>query len=254
VVRAKPDGYTLVVSNITTNLLNPLVGDVPMQFDPFKDLVPVARLVDIPGVFLATKVNFPPNTLKEVVEYAKSKPEGFLNHTTAGHLAYSHIDLLMFQKRAGIKMTSVPLRAGAGGGQIDMINGQIHVSMTNAATVLPLVKAGKIKALAVTSEKRLAAYPDTPTMKEAGFEGIGTNAWQAAYAPAGTPKDVLEKLHKAFNDALADEKVRKQLEEMQFTVIPIASVDDAKAWMESERKHWAPIVEEAKVIVKEINK
>ena len=85
-VRAKPDGYTFLIGNITTNLLTPLIGDPPMAFDPFKDLVPVARLADVPGVFLATKVNFPPNTVQEVVDYARARP-GEINHNTAGILA-----------------------------------------------------------------------------------------------------------------------------------------------------------------------
>ena len=252
VVRAKPDGYTLVVGNITTNLLNQLVGEPPMPFDPMKALTPVVRLVDIPGVFITTKVDFPPNSLKEFVEYAKARP-GQLNHTIAGHLAYSHIDLLMLQKRTGIKMVSVPQRAGAGGGQIDMINGAIHVALTNAATVLPLVQAGKIKALAVTSEQRLPAYPNVPTFKEAGFGGIGTNAWQAVFAPAATPKDVLDAISIAFIEALKSEKVLKQLQDLQYTPIPTASPEEARAWLAKDMEHWKPIVEEAKGIVKEIN-
>lgn len=247
-VRAKPDGYTFLIGNITTNLLTPLLGDPPMAFDPFKDLVPVARLADVPGVFLATKVNFPPNTVQEVVDYARARP-GEINHNTAGILAYSHIDFLMLQKRTGIKLVAIPLRAGAGGGQIDLMNGAVHIALQNAATVTPLVKAGKLKALAVTSEQRLPALPDVPTLKEAGFDGIGTNAWNAMFAPRAVPKEILDTMTAAIAEVLTSGKAAKQLEELQFTVLPTRSLDEARAWLAKDVQHWTPIVAEAKAMV-----
>lgn len=247
-VRSRPDGYTMLIGNVTTNLLTPILGDPPTPFDPLKDLIPVARLVDVPAVFLATKVNFPPNTVQEAVDYARARP-GQINHNTAGILAYSHIDFLMLQKRTGIKLVAVPLRAGAGGGQIDLINGAVHIALQNAATVTPLVKAGKLKALAVTSEKRMAVLPDVPTMKEAGFEGIGTNAWQALFAPKNVPKDVLDVIIKAIHEVMTSEKTVRQLEELQFTLIPTRTAEEALAWHMKEQERWKPIVAEAKAMV-----
>jgi tripartite-type tricarboxylate transporter receptor subunit TctC len=247
-VRAKPDGYTFLIGNITTNLLMPLIGDPPLAFDPFKDLVPVARLNDVPGVFLASKVNFPPGTLQEVVDYARARP-GEVNHLTAGILAYSHIDFLMLQKRTGIKLTAIPLRAGAGGGQIDLLNGAVQVALQNAATVTPLVKAGKLKALAVTSEQRLPILPDVPTFKEAGFEGLGTNAWNAMFAPRAVPKEILETMAAAVVEVLTSEKAVKQLEDLQFTVTPTHSLDEARDWLAQDVAHWTPIVADAKTMV-----
>jgi tripartite-type tricarboxylate transporter receptor subunit TctC len=248
-VRAKPDGYTFLIGNITTNLLVPLIGEPPMPFDPMKDLLPVARLVDVPGVFLATKVNFPPNTVQEVVDYARAHP-GEVNHSTAGILAYSHIDFLMLQKRTGIKLVAVPLRAGAGGGQIDLLNGSVQIAMQNAATVTPLVKAGKLKAPAVTSARRLAILPDVPTMKEAGFEGIGTNAWQAMFASRKVPRDVLDVFAAALTEALTDQKIVRQFEDLQFGVIPSHSIQEADDWLRNEAAIWKPIVADAKAMVK----
>jgi tripartite-type tricarboxylate transporter receptor subunit TctC len=247
-VRSRPDGHTMLIGNITTNLLVPLIGDPPTPFDAFKDLLPVARLVDVPAVFLATKVNFPPNTVQEVVDYARARP-GEINHNTAGILAYSHIDFLMLQKRTGIKLVAVPLRAGAGGGQIDLMNGAVHIALQNAATVTPLVKGGKLKALAVTSAQRLPVLPDVPTMKEAGFEGIGTNAWQILVAPRGTPKEILDSVAAAVADVLASGKAVKQLEDLQFTMSPTRSPAEAQAWLQKEAETWRPIVAEAKAMV-----
>ena len=247
-VRSRPDGYTMLIGNVTTNLLAPILGDPPTPFDPLNDLIPVARLVEVPAVFLATKVNFPPNTVQEVVDYARGRP-GQINHNTAGILAYSHIDFLMLQKRTGIKLVAVPLRAGAGGGQIDLINGAVHIALQNAATVTPLVKGGKLKALAVTSPQRMAVLPDVPTMKEAGFEGLGTNAWQGLFAPKNVPKDVLAIVSQAIHEVLTSPKAIKQLEELQFTLIPTRTAEEALAWHRKEQEHWRPIVAEAKAMV-----
>ena len=247
-VRSRPDGYTMLIGNVTTNLLAPLLGDPPTPFDPFRDLIPVARLVDVPGVFLATKVNFPPNTVQEVVDYARARP-GEINHNTAGILAYSHIDFLMLQKRTGIKLVAVPLRAGAGGGQIDLINGAVHIAMQNAATVDAAGQGRQAQGAGGHERQRLAVLPDVPTMKEAGFEGIGTNAWQSCCA-TDMPKDILDVVAKAVaRDADADKAVQ-QLKDLQFTVIPTRTAEEAQAWLRQEEEPWKPIVAEAKAMVK----
>jgi tripartite-type tricarboxylate transporter receptor subunit TctC len=244
VARARPDGYTLLIGNVTTQMINPLIEGSKMPVDPFKVLTPVARLVEIPAILVATKVNFPPNTVAELVEYAKLRP-GELNYNSSGYLAYSHIDLLMLQKKTGTKMTLIPLKAGAGGGQIDLMNGDVHVALQNAATVTPIVQSGKLKALAVTSATRLAELPDVPTMQEAGFGDIGTNAWQALYAPADTPNDVLETVHRSVLKALSDEKAQAQFTKLQFTIVPTKTLADAKTWMQDEIARWTPVVQDS---------
>jgi tripartite-type tricarboxylate transporter receptor subunit TctC len=244
VARAKPDGYTLLIGNVTTQMINPLIEGSKMPVDPFKVLTPVARLVEIPAILVATKVNFPPNTVAELAEYAKARP-GELNYNSSGYLAYSHIDLLMLQKKTGTKMTLIPLKAGAGGGQIDLMNGDVHVALQNAATVTPIVQSGKLKALAVTSATRLAELPDVPTMQEAGFGDIGTNAWQALYAPADTPNDVLETVHQSVMKALSDEKAQAQFTKLQFTIVPTKTLPEAKTWMQGEIARWTPVVQDS---------
>jgi tripartite-type tricarboxylate transporter receptor subunit TctC len=244
VARARPDGYTLLIGNVTTQMINPLIEGSKMPVDPFKVLTPVARLVEIPAILVATKVNFPPNTVAELVDYAKARP-GELNYNSSGYLAYSHIDLLMLQKKTGTKMTLIPLKAGAGGGQIDLMNGDVHVALQNAATVTPIVQSGKLKALAVTSATRLAELPDVPTMQEAGFGDIGTNAWQALYAPADTPNDVLETVHLSVMKALSDEKAQAQFTKLQFTIVPTKTLPEAKTWMQGEIARWTPVVQDS---------
>ena len=191
-VRAKPDGYTFLIGNITTNLLMPLIGDPPMPFDPFKDLVPVgAAQPTSPAYSSRPRSDFPPNTVQEVVDYARARP-GEVNHLTAGILAYSHIDFLMLQKRTGIKLVAIPLRAGAGGGQIDLINGAVQIALQNAATVTPLVKAGKLKALAVTSEQRprccRRAHHQGSGLRGAGHQCLERHVRSARGAEGNPPR------------------------------------------------------------------
>jgi tripartite-type tricarboxylate transporter receptor subunit TctC len=249
VVGSKADGYTLLLGNITTNLLNPIIGESPLPFDAFTRLVPLARLVSIPGVLITTTVDFPPTTLKELLQYARERP-GELNYSTSGILAYSHIDWLLLQQRAGVRLVDVPTRAGAGAGgaQVDIITGRIHASIQNAATVMPFVKAGQVRALAVSGEHRLAAYPDVPTFEEEGFAGIGTSGWQALFAPAGAPAAALDRITGVFRDALADEGVRRRLSDLQVDIVPTRTADDARTWLDGERRRWTPIVATAKAL------
>jgi tripartite-type tricarboxylate transporter receptor subunit TctC len=250
VVESKADGYTLLFGNITTNLLNPLIGEPPLPFDPFTQLRPLARLVSIPGVLITTTVDFPPATLQDFLAYARERP-GALNYSTSGILAYSHIDWLMLQRRTGVRLVDVPLPSGTGGGQVDIITGRIQASIQNAATVMPFVKAGQVRALAVAGEQRLPSYPDVPTFAEAGFPGIGTSGWQALFARADTPKDAVDTITRAFLDALLDEEVRTRLVDLQFNVIPTKTVDEARGWLDDERTRWTPIVADAKALYQE---
>ena len=131
--------------------------------------------------------------MQEVVDYARARP-GEINHNTAGILAYSHIDFLRLQQRTGIKLVAVPLRAGAGGGQIDLMNGAVHIALQNAATVVPLVKAGKLKALAVTSERRLlraARRPDHEggRIRRDRHQCVADHGGAARHAQGGARRD-----------------------------------------------------------------
>ena len=245
VAKAAPDGYMLVISGSGTHAaVEQLYPNPPYRALDFESV----GLINTTPVVIVGKRDLPPNTLQEVVDYARARP-GEVNHLTAGILAYSHIDFLMLQKRTGIKLVAIPLRAGAGGGQIDLINGAVQIALQNAATVTPLVKAGKLKALAVTSEQRLPVLPDVPTFKEAGFEGLGTNAWNAMFAPRAVPKEILDTMTAAVTEILGSGKAVTQLEELQFTVQPTRSLDEARDWLTKDIAHWTPIVAEAKTMV-----
>ena len=167
VAQAQPDGYTLLVGNISTNSINPLLFAGRMKVNALKDLAPVTKLVAIPNFILGSP-KLPASTLKEALAYAKARP-GQLNYQ-APLGSYSHLDMLALTAAAGVKMVHLPSK-GAGETLPAMLRGDIHITESNVASNIGAVKAGQIKAYAVTSEQRLADLPDVPTMAEAGFPG-----------------------------------------------------------------------------------
>src|SRR5215471_17908441 len=189
--KAAPDGYTLLVGNVSTNAINESTFAGVMQTKPSRDLVGISKLVEIPHVLVAA-TSFPPNTVAEVIEWAKRNP-GKINYASAGIGTYPHLDMLRFAKAAGIELTHVPYKGGAAQMLPALMTGEVQLSFINLASTIEQIKAGKIKPIATTMPARLPELPNVPTMAEQGFPGIGTNAWQALFAPAATPKPILDK-------------------------------------------------------------
>jgi tripartite-type tricarboxylate transporter receptor subunit TctC len=246
--RSRPDGHTLMLGNVTTNAITPVLFPQRMPVDYAKEVVPVGRLADLPAFVLATATNFAPRTLAEFVAYARANP-GKVNHCSAGVGSYPHFDAVMFARRAGIEMVHVPMSGGAGPIITELLNGNIQFCMLNVATSAGHVREGRMRALAVISDTRLPEFPDVPTLAEAGFPGTGTIAWQGLFAPAGTPREVLETLHRAATEAMRAETVLESFRRQGIRAVPNASVDEAKTWLEGELTAWRRIVEEARIEV-----
>ena len=193
-----PDGYTLMLGNVTTNTITPILYRDKMHIDYDKDVVPVMRLVDIRVPAVTTK-DFPPKTVAEFVAYAKQNP-GKVNYGSVGVGSYPDYDMALFAKRAGdLKMQGIPNKAGASG-VIRHADGLDARLFLNVASTAGLVQSGKLRPLALVN--RAPAGIRLPTMQEVGFDGVGTLAWQALFAPAGTPKEVLDTLRKAMTEAM----------------------------------------------------
>jgi tripartite-type tricarboxylate transporter receptor subunit TctC len=144
-------------------------------------------------------------------------------------------------------MQGIPNKSGASGVITDMLTGSTHAAFLNVASSAGLVQSGKLRPLALVNRERLPEYPDVPTMKEAGFDGVGTLAWQALFAPAGTPKAVLETLRKAMAEAMQSPAVTATFAKQNFNRVPSASLDEAKTWLASEMALWKKITEEVKI-------
>jgi len=249
VARQPADGYTLTIGVNTTNLYNPIIRAHEMPFDVRKVITPVTGLVEAPQLFLATTVNFPPNNVKEFIEHAKKNPNKF-NHSVVGLGSNSHFDFLLMQRRHGFSIVTVPARAGAGTAQVDLISGDVQVAMLNAATFTPVVQSGKLKALAISGKERSPHLPDVPTLKEQGFDDIGIGTWTVLFAPVGTPKPVMDKLHQAFTTALKTDKVREQMRRFSTASFVHESPDAAKRWLDGEFDKWEKIVDEFRTELK----
>ncbi|MDX3906609.1 MAG: tripartite tricarboxylate transporter substrate binding protein [Pigmentiphaga sp.] len=207
VAKAAPDGYTIGFSSISPLSLNPLLGKV--NYDPFKDIVPVVGVMYSPVVLLGTPA-FAGKTLADVVEQARREP-GALRWGTSGLATVGHITLEQFKRAAGVDITHIPYKGG-GQQQNDALGGQFELLTTNLGPVLNgHIKAGKLRPLAVGAPARIDFLPDVPTFAEAGFPKANMMSVFGIFAPAGTPEAVLDRLNAEINRALAQPDVRARL-------------------------------------------
>lgn len=238
--RAAPDGYTLLLT-ATSHVTNPLL--VPTTYDAIKDFVPVAMLSEAP-VILTVNPSVPANNLKEFIALAKSEP-GKLNFSSAGSGNPNHLAGELFNRMAGVKTTHVPYKGGAPA-VADLLGGHVDFTYGSPIIVLPHIKSGKLRALAVSGPTRLASLPDVPTFAEAGLPGYEIRIWYGLLAPAGTPKEIVARLNKEINRILALPEVNEQIEAagmQRFVLEP----DQFEALMKQDADKYGRIIKEANV-------
>lgn len=251
-VKSQADGYTLMIGNVTTNTITPILYKNKMAYDYAKSVTAVTNLVDVPAFLLVTTANeFPPKTVKELVDYAKKNP-GKLRYGHVGAGSYPHYDFAYFAKKAGdLDVAALPNKKGASGVIQDLLRGDVQAAFLNTGSTAGNVQAGKFRALAVVNHTRLADYPNIPTMKEAGFPDVGTIAWNGMFAPAGTPKPVLDALYAAVAKALASPEAQAKFKKQNYNIVPSKSVDDAQTWLANELKQWRTITTAVKIDVEQ---
>src|SRR5919197_3302380 len=204
--RSKPDGYTLQIGNPGTNVLTPIIYKKKFKIDYDKDVTLVTRLSEVPLVLGATTRDFPPKTYAEFIAYAKANP-GKVRYASVGAGSNNHYDTEAFAQWAGIELTHLPNKGGGAAITNDLVTGDAHVALVNAASSTGVIKGGQVRALAVVSDERLPEYADVPTLKELGYPNA-KGLWSALYAPAATPRDVLETVRKAAVQSLQSEPVQ----------------------------------------------
>jgi tripartite-type tricarboxylate transporter receptor subunit TctC len=246
-VKSGADGYTLMIGNVSTNAITPIIYPSKFKIDYAKDVVPITNVVDIPAFLVATTKNFDIKSLPELIAYAKKNP-GQVRYGTVGPGSYPHYDMAYLAKRAGdLDMIAIPNKAGATGVINDMLNGSTQVTFLNVASSTPQVKAGNLRPLAVVNPARLPDFPDVATMAELGFDGVGTVAWQGLFAPAGVPKPVLQTIFDATVAATKEPAVIEAFKKQSFIIVPNASLDDARNWLAGEMTRWQKITSEVKI-------
>lgn len=237
--KSAPDGYTIILSD-TPHTINPSVyGKVP--YDPVNGFSPIS-LVGTSAMFLFVHPSVPARSVKEFVALARSRPDG-LAIGSGGNGTTTHLLAELFQSRAGIKLTHVPYK-GAGPALVDVAAGQIPATFTSMATAAPLVKAGKLRVLGVTSVKRVATLPEVPTFAESGISDFVVEQWWGVLAPAGVAPPVVARLHGGIVKAVEAPDVRERFETL--AVQPATdSPGQFRALLASEVKRWAAVVKEA---------
>ena len=238
VARAEPDGYTVLITSNTTHAANQnLFKKLP--YDPIGSFEPVTKLGTI-TLALVVNPSVPASSAQELIAYAKANPEAL---TFGSGSSSSRIAGEMLKTLAGIDMVNVPYKSNPQA-VTDLLGGQISLVFADISTTLPQAKAGKVKALAVSSPQRTPLAPDLPTMAEAGVPDYDLTAWFAAFVPAGTPKPIVDKLNTAFKAALADPKTTETL--LGAGIEPTSSTpDELKAFVVAETDKWAKIVKAA---------
>jgi len=207
VAKSPADGYTIVIGQTSNLAINPTLY-TKLPYDPQKDLAPVVLLANAPLV-MVTGANSPYKTVADAVSAAKAKP-GAVNFASPGNGTVAHLTSELFQKAAAVKTQHVPYK-GASQALTDVIGGNVELYMSSVPTLLGQIKQGKLRALAVSSTKRVDDLPNVPTINESGYAGFNAVTWFGLLAPAGTPKDVVARMNAEFNKALQQAELRKKL-------------------------------------------
>lgn len=247
VAKAAPDGYTLLVGNVSTNTINENLFANVMQTRPSRDLADITKLVEIPHV-VAASTAFPANTIAEAIELARKNP-GKINYASAGIGSYPHLDMLKLLKATGTEMTHIPYKGGAGKMVLSLLSNETQLSFINLSSTIKQIKAGKLKALATTAPTRLPELPNVATMTEQGYPGIGTNAWQGLFAPAATPKPIIDKLFNATVAILSKPEMRDMLARQMLTVTLSKSPQDFTELVQRETRAWGDFIRENQIKV-----
>jgi tripartite-type tricarboxylate transporter receptor subunit TctC len=243
--KAPADGYTLLVGNVSTNAINENIYKESLTIRPSRDLAGISKLVEIPHIVVAS-AKLPANNIAELIALAKKEP-GKINYASVGLGSYPHLDMERFMKAAGVEFVHVPYKGGAGQAIPAMVAGEVQLAFFNMASLLPHIRSGRLKALAAIPTERLAELPQVPTLAEQGFPGIGTNAWQGMFAPAATPKPLIDRLHGAVVAVLTKPETKAGLAKQMMSVEVSKSPQDFTDEVRRETQAWGEFLREAKI-------
>jgi tripartite-type tricarboxylate transporter receptor subunit TctC len=238
--RSAPDGYTIVMGQTSNLAINPTLFK-SLPYDPLKDLVPVALVGEGP-IALAVRAESPYRTLADLIAAAKAKP-GAVTMASPGNGTVAHLTGVRLMQATGVKFEHIPYK-GASAAIPDLLGGNVDFYLASVPSVASHVHSGKLRVLAVTSDKRSPIFPDVPTVGESGYKGFSAVTWFGILAPAGTPKAVVDKLNAAINKALADPGVRKSIQQEGGEVLGGTEEHFAQL-MKSELAAWSPIVRQS---------
>lgn len=243
--KSAPDGYTLLLGDTATFAVNPsLYRKLP--YDPQKDLAPVSLTGRFALLLVVNPAAIKAVSAMELVDQAKKEP-GKLDYASPGPGSPHHLAMELFKQRTGTAFTHVPYK-GAGPAMQDLLGGRIPLMFLDLAAGAPQIKGGKLRALAVASDKRIPALPDLPTLGESGLPGFEAWAWQALAVPAGTPKEIVAKLNAEYRKAIGTPEIRQKM--IDAGIDPLqSSPEEVSAYIRSETAKWAKVISDGKITV-----
>jgi tripartite-type tricarboxylate transporter receptor subunit TctC len=244
VVKSPPDGHTLLLAPNNVLCVNPPLYP-KLGFDPVKDLAPVSVLGTLPIVLIVNQ-SLPVKSVKELIAYAKSKP-GELTYASGGSGSPQHLSAELFKQMAGVNMLHIPYK-GSAPAVTDVVAGQVQVFFSPITAVLPFIKNGRVRAIAVAGTKRSTDLPDVPTISEAGVSGYSSEIWAGLMTPTGTPKEVVERLNQEVQTILAEADTKDRLAAQGIEVIQGGPADLAKM-IASDCSRWGKLIKELGVRV-----
>ena len=240
VARAAPDGYTLLIGNSTMTIIPST--HIKLRMDPVRDFSAISQVVELPQI-LVSHPSFPGKNVKELIAIAKQKP-GQIDYAAGAYGGSGHMAMELFLFMAGIKVNYVPYKSG-NAGLTDTLSGQVQLMMGSVLSALPHVKAGKLRAYGVTGPTRSSGTPDIPTIAESGVRGYKAVQWFGIFAPVGTPREIVAKLHGRLTNVLQDVEIRKQLISGGADPQLSKSPEEFSAFVQGEVAQWAKVVKSA---------
>ncbi len=242
---AKPDGYTWVMGNIGPISINPsLYKDLP--YDPQQDLMPISLLMKVPNVIVVNPA-FPANTVEDLIAYGKTHADTPLNYATPGTGTSLHLAGALFAQQAGIAMTQIPYK-GSSPGLTDVMGGQVPIMFDNLPSALPLIEAGKLRALAVTSRERSRQLPQVKSVHESGLPGYDVTGWFGLLLPKGTPEPIARRLEATVEALLKEPAMRGKIEALG-GILPEPGERYFAKFIDEETARWSRLVESSNLTV-----
>jgi tripartite-type tricarboxylate transporter receptor subunit TctC len=242
VARAAPDGYTILMGTVATHALNPLILK-STPYDAEKDFAPISLLVVVPNV-LVVNPELPAKNVQELIALLKADPDKY-SYASSGNGTPLHLSGELFKSMAGVDMQHIPYK-GAGPALNDVIGNQVPIMFDNLPSSSSHIKAGTLRALAVTTAERASSFPDIPTIAESGIPGYETYTWNALFAPANTPADVITRLNASAKKALTDPAVAERMKEFSATIVG-STPEELGAHVKAELAKWKPVVDGAHI-------
>jgi len=241
--RAAPDGHTFLLGNIGSVAINPSVYP-NMPVSPTRDLIAVTQVVDVPSVLVAHP-SFPPNNIKEVIDYARANP-GKLNYASPGSSSQNRLEMEVLRKLAGgLDMVHVPYKGGAGPALAGLVAGETHLMFVTASSAVPHARGGRVKVLAVSTPKRMEQFPQAATTTEQGYPDLRASSWQGVFVPTGTPRDIVERLFQITVQTMATPEVAQRLANGGVIVATSESPAAFAQFVAAETQRWGRVVKES---------